>query len=249
MAEWTCPLEGVEVTPAFWHGKKVCITGLTGFKGSWLALLLKNYGAEVSGISLAPEENSLFSILALDKVFESQVQDIRNLEALKNKFDQLEPEIVFHMAAQSLVRESYHDPWALFATNVQGTVNVLESVRLRSKIKTLVVVTTDKCYENTGGAIPFVESDPLGGHDPYSASKGACEIAAASYIRSFFMASGQGVATGRAGNVIGGGDFAKDRIIPDAYRAFVEGKKLQIRYPRPCVLGSMCWSPSAATCN
>ncbi len=222
----------MEVTPAFWRDKKVCITGLTGFKGAWLGLILKSFGAKIQGLSLSPDETSLFSYLNLDSQIESLVQDIRDQEGLTKKLNTFNPEIVFHMAAQSLVRESYQSPVETFHTNVQGTVNVMEAVRHNSQIKTLVVVTTDKCYENKETGQAYVESDPLGGHDPYSASKAACEIAVGSYQKSFFAELKKGLASARAGNVIGGGDFAKDRIVPDAYRSFSKNKKLQIRYPK-----------------
>jgi len=222
----------MEVTPAFWRHKKVSITGLTGFKGAWLGLILKSFGAKVQGLSLAPEEASLFSYLKLNSHFDSLVQDIREPSSLTQKFNAFNPEIVFHMAAQSLVRESYQSPVETFETNVQGTVNVMEAVRHNPSIKSLVVITTDKCYENKETGQAYVESDPLGGHDPYSASKAACEIAVASYQRSFYAQLNKGLASARAGNVIGGGDFAKDRIVPDAYRAFSKNQKLQIRYPK-----------------
>lgn len=217
--------------PNFWNGKKVCITGITGFKGAWLALLLKKMGANVSGISLEPDNQSMFLKAQLGNHVDSQIQDIRDFSGLKQKLDSIRPDIVFHLAAQSLVRESYVTPAETFATNVQGTVNLLEAIRLNNYTQTTVVITSDKCYENKEWIWPYREADPLGGHDPYSASKGACEIATSSYTRSFFRGSGRGVASARAGNVIGGGDFAKDRIVPDAMRAFSSKETLLIRSP------------------
>lgn len=219
------------VTTSFWNGKKVCITGHTGFKGAWLSLMLRQLGAKVCGVSLKAEETSLCSILEIEKLVDSKHQDIRNFSSLKEAIDEFSPEILFHLAAQSLVRESYINPVENFTTNVQGTLHVLETIRLNHHIKTAVIVTTDKCYENNNYQKPFRETDALGGHDPYSASKAACEIVSSSYIRSFFSKTSQGVATARSGNVIGGGDFAKDRIIPDLFRSYTSNSKLQIRYP------------------
>lgn len=219
-------------THAFFHGKKVLLTGHTGFKGSWLTLWLQRLGAQVSGISLPPNTTpNLFSMARIADGIDSHFVDIRNLDALHALLRTIQPEIVFHLAAQPLVRASYRAPVATFASNVMGTVHVLDSLRGLSSVRVAVMITTDKVYRNPESARPFQEDDALGGFDPYSASKAACEIAIASYRDSFLTAQGVAVASARAGNVIGGGDWADDRLIPDAVRAWQSGQTLEIRRP------------------
>ena len=227
---------------SYYKGKKVLVTGHTGFKGSWLCEWLLALGAEVHGFALPPPTKpALFAQLKLAKRIKSHtIGDIRDLAAVKRCVKRVRPEIVFHLAAQPLVRLSYRQPVETFDTNVMGTVNVLEAVRAVFSSKSgskaaplckVVCITTDKVYENDNRGRAFVEDDPKGGSDPYSASKGACELAIQSYRRSFF-ADGKGaawVASARAGNVIGGGDWALDRIVPDAMRAFISGKTLTVR--------------------
>jgi CDP-glucose 4,6-dehydratase len=219
-----------------YKGKSVLVTGDTGFKGSWLALWLHELGANVTGISLAPHTKpSHFQLASLNKRIHHIDADIRNLEKINKVFNQTKPEIVFHLAAQAMVRVSYSDPKTTFDTNVGGTVNILEAIRRCPSVRTAVVITSDKCYDNKEWVWGYRESDPLGGHDPYSASKGAVEIVSAAYRRSYFDQKGLGphlgLATARAGNVIGGGDWAKDRIIPDCVRALAAGKPIVIRNP------------------
>ena len=220
-----------------YKGKRVLVTGDTGFKGSWLALWLHELGAQVTGMALPPNtEPSLFQLLALNSMIHHINADIRNTEEVKNAFQQAKPHIVFHLAAQALVRDSYNDPKATFDTNIGGTVNVLEAIRECPEVRAAVVITSDKCYENNEWVWGYRENDPLGGHDPYSASKGAAEIVSAAYRRSYFDQKGLGphlgFATARAGNVIGGGDWAKDRIIPDCVRALAADKPIVIRNPQ-----------------
>lgn len=216
-----------------YRGKRIFITGHTGFKGSWLCEMLLLAGAEVYGYALKPPTKpSLFTQLKLAKGIKSHViGDVRDLKALTAVIRAAKPDFVFHLAAQPLVRESYRVPVETFETNVMGTVNVLEAVRRIGRKCRVVCITTDKVYENDNRGKAFKEGDPLGGSDPYSASKGACEIAIASYRRSFFSAADCPirVASARAGNVIGGGDWAADRIVPDAMRAFLAGRPLTIR--------------------
>jgi CDP-glucose 4,6-dehydratase len=219
-----------------YKGKSVLVTGDTGFKGSWLALWLHELGADVTGIALAPHTKpSHFQLTSLDKKIHHINVDIRNPEKVKKIFDQAKPEIVFHLAAQALVRVSYSDPKTTFDTNIGGTVNVLEAIRRCPSVRAAIVVTSDKCYDNKEWVWGYRESDPLGGHDPYSASKGAVEIVSAAYRRSYFDQKGfgphLGFATARAGNVIGGGDWARDRIIPDCIRALAKNKPIIIRNP------------------
>ncbi|NKN34910.1 CDP-glucose 4,6-dehydratase [Agrobacterium sp. a22-2] len=216
--------------PQFWNGKRVLLTGHTGFKGSWLGLWLADMGAEVSGLSLEPDTDpSLFRLLNGGQDVEPC--DIRDRTAVSARVLASRPEIVLHLAAQPLVRAGYRDPLATYETNVQGTANLLDALRIAPDLRAVVVVTTDKVYENPETGRPFVETDPLGGHDPYSASKAAAEIVTASYRSSFFAARRVGLATARAGNVIGGGDWAEDRLIPDAVRAWGSGQVLDVRRP------------------
>ena len=225
------------MTPSFWHNKKVLITGHTGFKGSWLSLWLSSLGAQVTGYAFAPPTNpSLFDLANVADRIDSIIGDVRSLPDLRSLIEERHPEIVIHMAAQALVRRSYHDPVETFSSNVMGTVNVLEAVRLKSAVKVVLVVTSDKCYENKEWVWPYRENEPLGGHDPYSSSKACAEIVAAAYRKSFFSNFADNdmkimVASARAGNVIGGGDWAEDRLIPDIIRAFQKDESVIIRNP------------------
>jgi CDP-glucose 4,6-dehydratase len=214
-----------------YRGKRVLVTGHTGFKGSWLALWLNELGAEVTGIALPPEtQPNHWDLLGLD--FNEHRLDIRNPEAVKRPFLAVKPDIVFHLAAQPLVRRSYRDPLETWSTNVMGTANVLEVCRQTPSVRAIVAITTDKCYDNREWPWGYRENDPLGGHDPYSASKAGSELVAASYRSAFFNAeSAPFLATARAGNVIGGGDWSEDRLIPDLVRAVAQGQSLEIRSP------------------
>lgn len=215
----------------FWRDKKVLITGHTGFKGAWLSEMLLARGAEVFGIALPPEgADSLHDRLGLDKRMAGRLLDIRDASALGAEIRSFAPDIVLHLAAQALVRRSYGDPVGNWATNVMGTVHVLDALRQLDKPVTAIVVTTDKVYENNEWVYAYRENDPLGGHDPYSASKAACELVTASWRRSFGT-DGLRIASARAGNVIGGGDWAEDRIVPDIIRALASGRSIEIRNP------------------
>lgn len=218
---------------SFWQGKRVLLTGHTGFKGSWLALWLTEMGAQVSGLSLAPTtEPSLFRLLNGTRSPASEgIVDIRDRLAVAARVMVTRPDIVFHLAAQPLVRAGYRDPLTTYETNVQGTANLLDALRIAPDVRAIVVVTTDKVYENPETGTAFRETDPLGGHDPYSASKAAAEIVTASFRQSFFAARRIGLSTARAGNVIGGGDWAEDRLIPDAMRSWSKDVSLQVRRP------------------
>lgn len=217
----------------FWRGKRVLLTGHTGFKGAWLALMLHRLGAHITGISLPPTSvPNLFGIARIDDVSDSHLCDIRDASAINALIDKSQPEIVFHLAAQALVRASYKDPLTTFGTNVQGTANVLDAVRHLSCVRVVVVVTTDKVYRSHEQHYPCRETDALGGHDPYSASKAAAEIVIASYRDSYLAVKKIAVASARAGNVIGGGDWSEDRLIPDAVRAWNSNHTLQIRRPQ-----------------
>ncbi len=218
----------------FWKNKKVLITGDTGFKGTWLTLMLTRFGAKVQGISSSEYPNNInfYQSLQVNDFSQTVDLDIRNLDGLLKVFKDFCPEIVFHLAAQPLVRESYLDPVTTYDVNVMGTINVLEAVRSSDSTKSVVLITTDKCYENNEWDWGYREIDPLGGHDPYSSSKGCAEILIQSYQKSFFNeVSSPGVSSVRAGNVIGGGDFSKDRLIPDLYRAITSNQKLLLRNP------------------
>jgi CDP-glucose 4,6-dehydratase len=214
-----------------YRGKRVLITGHTGFKGSWLALWLNQLNADVTGIALPPETQlNHWDLLGL--ATNEHRLDIRDAEAVKQAFSATKPEIVFHLAAQSLVRRSYRDPLETWTTNVMGTANVLEACRQTSSVRAIVAITTDKCYESREWPWGYRENDPLGGHDPYSASKAGTELVAASYRNAFFNTENAPLlATARAGNVIGGGDWAEDRLIPDLVRAVAQGQSLEIRSP------------------
>lgn len=216
----------------FFRGKKIFITGHTGFKGSWLCKMLVNAGAEVTGYSLnPPTDPSLFEICGVAKRMNSIIGDIRDFETLEKAFNIAQPEIVIHMAAQPLVRDSYTDPRYTYETNVMGTVNILECVRKNSCVKSFLNVTTDKVYQNNEWVWGYRECDPLDGYDPYSNSKSCSELATHSYKKSFFTDGAVAISTARAGNVLGGGDFSKDRIIPDCVRAVEDGCDIIIRNP------------------
>lgn len=219
----------------FWMGRKVFITGHTGFKGSWLSLWLERLGADVAGFSLEPPTTpSLFHAARVGENIADLRGNIRDMPAMRSALAHEQPEVVFHLAAQPLVRASYGEPVETFATNVLGTISLLEAVRQVDSIHAVVVVTSDKCYENQEWHWGYRETDTLGGHDPYSASKACAELATAAWRRSFLSTAARtvGVATVRAGNVIGGGDWAVDRIVPDAVRAIAAGKPLVVRRPQ-----------------
>lgn len=223
------------VDRSFWSGKRVLLTGHTGFKGGWLAIWLADMGAQVIGYALAPDTvPSLYVSCGLDRKVESNIGDVRDIDRLAATVKDCEPEIVFHLAAQALVLRSYREPKLTFDVNVTGTVNVLEAIRSTSSVRSAVIVTSDKCYQEREGTHEFCETDPIGGRDPYSASKAAAESVVTAYQRSFFQNSpnGPAVATARAGNVIGGGDWAADRIIPDTIRALAAHKPVELRNPR-----------------
>ncbi|WP_339712781.1 CDP-glucose 4,6-dehydratase [uncultured Sneathiella sp.] len=225
-------VKSANVDPSFWKGRRVLLTGHTGFKGAWAAAWLCKMGAEVTGLSLPPEgEFSLYGSLAGKLALNSQLIDIRDQERLKEVVQEANPEIVLHMAAQALVRRSYREPISTFETNVMGTINLLQALSELTELGAALIVTSDKVYLNNEDGRAFRETDPLGGDDPYSSSKAACEIATASFAKSFFATSDARIATARAGNVIGGGDFSEDRLIPDIWRAAREGKTVTLRYP------------------
>ena len=211
----------------FWHGRRVLVTGHTGFKGAWLTLWLSSLGAEVTGLSAGvPTDPSLYALAGVHDDVRTVEADVRDSEAVSRAVAEARPDVVLHLAAQPFVRRSYDEPAETWATNVDGTINVLDAVR-RADVPVTVVITSDKCYDNREQRRPFVESDPMGGHDPYSSSKGAAELAVDAWRRSY----GIRVATGRAGNVIGGGDWGEDRLIPDIMRAASAGSPIAIRRP------------------
>jgi CDP-glucose 4,6-dehydratase len=217
----------------FWRGKRVFLTGHTGFKGSWLSLWLSLLGTEVRGYSLNPPTTpSLFNEARIDSIVDSQIGDIRDQEALYESMTTFNPDILIHMAAQPLVRYSYNAPIETYEVNVIGTAKVLEVARSCPNLKAIVNITTDKCYENDGRSEGYKEGHPMGGYDPYSSSKGCAELVASAYRRSFLQDQGVGVASVRAGNVIGGGDWADDRLIPDILRSFEKGEAVIIRNPK-----------------
>ncbi|MDP1867813.1 MAG: CDP-glucose 4,6-dehydratase [Bradyrhizobium sp.] len=219
--------------PSFWAGKRVLLTGHTGFKGAWLALWLDRLGAKVVGISLPPATTpNLADLAGIDGLIDSRFTDIRDADELLRQTRSASPEIVLHLAAQALVRTSYRDPLLTFGTNVQGTANLLDAVRVTGTARVVVAITTDKVYRNSEQFYPYRETDPLGGHDPYSASKAAAELVIASYRDAYLAGSGVAVASARAGNVIGGGDWSEDRLIPDAVRAWSTGQPLVVRRPQ-----------------
>lgn len=222
------------VDSSFWSGKRVFLTGHTGFKGSWLSLWLQSMGAQVKGFALEPPTTpSLFEEAKVAEGMISEIGDIRDLEAIKHSMIDFNPEILIHMAAQPLVRLSYREPVSTYATNVMGTVHVLEAARQCFALKAIVNVTTDKCYENREWAWGYRENEPMGGHDPYSNSKGCSELVTSAYRNSFFSSPDTAsLASARAGNVIGGGDWADDRLIPDILRAFEKAVPVIVRNPR-----------------
>lgn len=230
----------IDIFGGFYRGKKVLITGHTGFKGSWLSIWLHELGAEVVGIALDPySEKDNYVLSGIGKKIKADIrEDIRNGKKIKEIFAEYQPEIVFHLAAQPLVRLSYDKPVETYEANVMGTINVMEAIRATNCIKVGVMITTDKCYDNKEQLQGYKETDPFGGYDPYSSSKGACEIAIQSWRRSYFNPNDYGkkhtvsLASVRAGNVIGGGDWALDRIIPDCIRAIEAGKPIDIRSPK-----------------
>ncbi len=222
-----------KVNTSFWQGKRVVLTGHTGFKGSWLSLWLQSMGAEVQGISLEPPtEPALFNVAHVSVGMDHKIADIRDYEKIRSLIGAFKPQIVIHMAAQPLVRLSYRQPIDTYATNVLGTVHVLEAARHAGSVRAIVNVTTDKCYENKEWAWGYREDEPMGGHDPYSNSKGCAELISSAYRKSFLKAEGIAMATARAGNVIGGGDWAHDRLVPDTLRAFEKQQPVQIRNPQ-----------------
>lgn len=217
----------------FFRGKTVLVTGHTGFKGAWLSEWLLRLGADVVGYALPPDQApSLYTLLGLAGRMRSVLADVRDQAAVERVLSEHRPEIVLHLAAQPLVRRSYREPVATFATNVMGTAHLLEAARKTDSVRSVVIVTSDKCYENVGSPRGYREGDPMGGHDPYSASKGAAELVTAAFRRSFFSEPGRaGVASARAGNVIGGGDWSEDRLVPDLVRGIERGEAVVIRNP------------------
>ena len=225
-------IERSQLDHSYWSGKRVLVTGHTGFKGSWLVIWLKELGCKITGISLPPPTNpSLYDLADISKICASHFIDICDTKKLNTVFKESEPEVVFHLAAQALVRPSYIDPVETFSTNTMGTVHVLDALRQTSSVKVAVMVTTDKVYQNTESTQPYSEEDVLGGYDPYSASKAASELIIDCYRNSFLKEKKISVASARAGNVIGGGDWAQDRIIPDTIRAWEINKILKLRNP------------------
>ena len=226
-------MENLGMNQQTFRGKKVLLTGHTGFKGAWLAIWLDMLGAEVAGIALDPlHEDDVFNLSQIGKRIKDYRCDIRELARVREIFAAVQPEIVFHLAAQPLVIEGYQNPVDTFAVNTQGTAHILEAIRFTPSVKAGVMVTTDKCYENKEWVFGYRETDPMGGHDPYSASKGAAEIVISSYRRSFFSGPGKAaIASARSGNVIGGGDWADNRLVPDIVRAIQKSQPLEIRNP------------------
>ena len=226
-------MEGLAVTSDFWQDKRVLITGHTGFKGVWATRMLIRLGAEVHGFALAPDGDlSLFAMLGEEGLASSTIGDITDRGTVNRIVAETSPQVVLHMAAQSLVRRSYREPVETFSANVMGTVHLLDALRGLNEMEAVLVVTTDKVYENQEDGHAFVESDRLGGHDPYAASKAATEIATAAFNLSYFSSSRVAIATARGGNVIGGGDFSEDRLIPDMIRAEIAGAPLKLRHPQ-----------------
>ena len=221
------------VNPEFWNGKRVFLTGHTGFKGSWLSLWLQQMGAVVKGFALEPNTSpNLYELAGVARNMESEIGDITNLSLIKDSMISFNPDILIHMAAQPLVRLSYDEPVLTYATNIMGTVNVLEAARTCGNLKAIVSVTTDKCYENKEWAWGYRENEPMGGHDPYSSSKGCAELITSAYRNSFFNSvNSAAIASARAGNVIGGGDWSEDRLIPDILKSFEKKSPVVIRNP------------------
>jgi CDP-glucose 4,6-dehydratase len=231
-------MEAVDmINPGFWAGRRVLLTGHTGFKGAWLALWLRELGAEVYGFALPPPSDpSLYSLACGGALVRDIMGDVRDLAAVRGAYAEARPDVVLHLAAQALVRPSFEDPVGTYATNVLGTVHVLEAARLRGDVQAVVVVTSDKAYENREWHWAYRESEAMGGYDPYSSSKGCAELVTAAYRRSFFAVTPDdnraAIASVRAGNVVGGGDWALDRIVPDCVRAFLAGDKVALRNPQ-----------------
>lgn len=224
------------ISPEFWKDKRVFLTGHTGFKGSWLSLWLASMGADVRGYALAPEARSLFTLSGIDRDIDSIYADIRDTDLLCQAIRRFKPDIVLHLAAQSLVRVSYADPIGTYSTNIMGTANLLEAVRACDSVQAVVVVTSDKCYENREWLWGYREDEPMGGYDPYSSSKGCVELLVSSWRRSYFADRDHPdgacrLASARAGNVIGGGDWGQDRLVPDILKAFEIRKPVRIRFP------------------
>jgi CDP-glucose 4,6-dehydratase len=226
-------VEGLAVNPHFWKSKRVFLTGHTGFKGGWLALWLHSMGAHVHGYALSPPTDpSLFTVARVEeRMANSKIADVQDARLLRMAMQTSEPDIVIHLAAQPLVRFAYREPVETYAVNVMGTINVLEAIRNTPSVRAVVVVTTDKCYKNREWIWAYREDEPMGGHDPYSSSKACVEILTDSWRQSFFSDSSVAVATARAGNVIGGGDWAADRLIPDFLKGLDQGETLQVRSP------------------
>ncbi|RJO61801.1 CDP-glucose 4,6-dehydratase [candidate division WS5 bacterium] len=230
-------MESVVVNKLFWKDKKVLITGHSGFKGSWLSLWLSECGSRVTGLALPPSTiPSLFEDVNVSSEITSIYGDVRDLALIKSVMNEFKPEIVFHLAAQALVKYSYNNPVETYSSNVMGTVNIMEAVRCSDSVRVLVNITSDKCYENREWAWGYREIEPMGGYDPYSSSKGCAELVTAAYRNSYFSNYNNGsrsiaVATARAGNVIGGGDWSEDRLVPDIMRAFIEKRPVIIRNP------------------
>ncbi|HSM49844.1 MAG TPA: CDP-glucose 4,6-dehydratase, partial [Thermoanaerobaculia bacterium] len=224
------------MTPSFWGGKRVLVTGHTGFKGAWLCLVLGSLGASVHGFSLPPQtQPNLFSAARLARRMRSVEGDVRDLASVERALEAARPEVIFHLAAKALVRESYLDPTGTISTNVVGTANVLEAVRRRGDTRAVVVVTSDKCYENREWRWPYREKSALGGRDPYSASKACAELVVRAFRESYFAGVGKeapALATARAGNVVGGGDWSADRLVPDTVRALEAGRPVELRFPQ-----------------
>jgi CDP-glucose 4,6-dehydratase len=237
MARRACPVEGVGViNSSFWRGKRVLVTGHTGFKGAWLSLWLQEMGANLTGYALAPPtEPSLFVVADVGRGMRSVIGDIRDPEQLKTVMNEVKPEVVLHLAAQPVVRQSYNDPVETYSTNVMGLVHLFEAIRLTDTVSACVNVTSDKCYDNREWVYGYRENDSMGGYDPYSSSKGCAELITSAYRRSFFSGSDKSrtvsLASARAGNVIGGGDWASDRLVPDIIRAIAARRPALIRNP------------------
>lgn len=232
-------MDALKKATSQYAGKRILITGCNGFKGSWLTFWLHSLGANILGIGLdTPSNPCMFNILQLDELVKIQYVDIRNQPVLSAVMESFQPKIIFHMAAQALVRPSYEDPLGTLETNIMGTANVLEACRHCDSVCAVLIITSDKCYRNNEWVWGYRENDPMGGHDPYSASKGCAELITASYRNSFFPAEKYGLnhtvalASARAGNAIGGGDWGKDRLIPDCFRAMSRGESVQIRFPK-----------------
>ena len=223
----------LKVNKQFWSGKKVFLTGHTGFKGSWLSVWLQMLGAEVTGLALDPPTTpNIFDEISVGQNMQSYIGDIRDISVVEEHLAAASPDIAIHLAAQPLVRYSYDNPVETYATNVMGTVHLLEAIRGAPSVKSVVVVTSDKCYENKEWFWGYRENEAMGGYDPYSNSKGCSELVTSAYRDSYFSAKGVGIGSGRAGNVIGGGDWALDRLIPDIIQAFHEGEEVSVRNPK-----------------